>query len=75
MNDFSRNMQNKQVYSCELCYKTFSNKNSLANHNKIHEGKTTCPVCNKIFGSKSNLNTHIKNSHKDLIDEGGFMLN
>jgi len=75
IHSFSRSMQNKQIYSCELCYKTFSNKNSLANHNKIHEGKTTCPVCSKVFGSKSNLNVHIKNSHKDLIDEGGFMLN
>lgn len=75
MHNFSRNLQNKQIYSCELCYKTFSNKNSLANHNKIHEGKTTCPVCSKVFGSKSNLNVHIRNSHKDLIDEEGFMLN
>jgi len=75
IHSFSRSTQNKQIYSCELCYKTFSNKNSLANHNKIHEGKTTCPVCSKVFGSKSNLNVHIKNSHKDLIDEGGFMLN
>jgi len=52
-----------QVYSCEICFKTFSNKKSLQNHAGSHTGKTTCTVCQKIFSTTTNLNQHMRNAH------------
>eukprot|EP00092_Neocalanus_flemingeri_P052703 GFUD01061691.1.p1 GENE.GFUD01061691.1~~GFUD01061691.1.p1 ORF type:complete len:249 (-),score=57.73 GFUD01061691.1:55-801(-) len=58
-NDWSSN----QVFSCDICFKTFSNKKSLQNHAGSHTGKTTCAVCQKVFSTTTNLNQHMRNAH------------
>jgi len=50
-------------FSCEICEKSYSNKNSLHNHMGIHKGVTKCQLCSIVFSSKSNLNFHMKNVH------------
>jgi transcription elongation factor Elf1 len=50
-------------FSCEMCGKRYSNKNSLHNHMGIHRGVTNCHLCHTVFSSKSNLNFHMKNVH------------
>ena len=53
----------KKNIPCEICFKTFSSKDSLRNHLGIHKGRTTCTICQKVFATISSLNLHIKNSH------------
>jgi hypothetical protein len=60
--------QSKQ-FSCDICFKTFSNKKSLQNHAGIHKGKTTCTVCNTVFSTTSNLNFHMRKIHNTLVYE------
>jgi len=53
----------KKTVPCEICFKTFSSKDSLRNHLGIHKGRTTCNICQKVFATISSLNLHVKNSH------------
>jgi len=53
----------KKTVPCEICFKTFSSKDSLRNHLGIHKGRTTCTICQKVFATISSLNLHVKNSH------------
>ena len=53
----------KKNVPCDICFKTFSSKDSLRNHLGIHKGRTTCSICQKVFATISSLNLHIKNSH------------
>jgi len=56
----------KKMFSCEICFKNFSSKNSLLNHARVHKGLTTCTHCQKVFGTTSSLNFHIKNAHSNV---------
>ena len=53
---------NKQ-FSCDICFKEFTNKKSLQNHRNIHKGRTKCPVCEKVFSTTSNMGLHMRNTH------------
>jgi len=57
------NTWSSKQFSCDVCFKTFSNKKSLQNHAGSHTGKTTCSVCQKIFSTSTNLNQHMRNAH------------
>jgi len=57
------NNWNEKPFSCDVCFKTFSNKRSLQNHAGSHTGKTTCSVCQKIFSTSTNLHQHMRNAH------------
>ena len=62
-NTWSSPWQNKLQFSCDICFKSFSNKKSLQNHLGIHKGKTTCQICNTVFSTTSNLNFHMRKIH------------
>ena len=61
---------------CDLCPKTFTNRNSLSGQKLIHSGekKHNCPQCNKSFksagGVKSKKKTHTQ-KHKKKETMGG----
>ena len=50
-------------FSCDICFKNFSSRNSLLNHQGVHKGLTTCTYCQKVFGTTSSMNFHMKNAH------------
>ena len=59
----------KLQFSCDICFKSFSNKKSLQNHAGIHKGKTTCTVCNTVFSTTSNLNFHMRKTHNTAMSD------
>ena len=64
--NWNHDWMQKEIFSCDFCPKTFSNKKSLQNHRGIHKGRTTCSVCQNIFSSVSNLNTHMRSAHGEI---------
>jgi len=52
-----------KVFTCDICFKTFSNKKSFQNHGDSHTGKTTCQICNKVLSTTTNLYQHMRNTH------------
>ena len=62
--------EEKQLFSCDLCPKTFSQEMRFTNHKRRSHGngieeskKFPCGRCAKIFFSKQGLGYHIKNKH------------
>ncbi|CAI9744327.1 zinc finger 239-like [Octopus vulgaris] len=47
-------------YQCDICKKSFSQKDILASHRCIHTGEKPyhCDICGKSFSQKINLTTH-----------------
>jgi len=58
----AHNIKSPSEYVCEICYKSFTQKYHLANHERVvHMGeRQTCPYCHKEFSS---LEKHIKSKH------------
>ena len=51
--------ENKGIYECHLCPKTFPRKSSLTNHLKIHEkNKFKCKYCGESFRSLEEQKRH-----------------
>ena len=52
-------------YSCDLCGKGCSSKNTLRGHMaSVHNvGGVHCPVCNRYFSRKDNMMYHIRSRH------------
>ena len=50
-----------QVWQCNACSATFTNKNNFIKHRKLHLGEYSyhCEVCGKGFNVKSNLEGHM----------------
>ena len=50
-----------QVFQCNACNATFTNKNNFIKHRKLHLGEYSyhCEVCGKGFNVKSNLEGHM----------------
>ena len=54
-------------FSCEICNKTFTRKDSLTRHLVLHTGnfKWYCDICEKGYNQKENYEKHIR-VHKGL---------
>lgn len=50
-------------YKCNICSKSYSQSNSLAEHLRYHEGDFKCHFCGKQLSKKSHLNRHIRRTH------------
>ena len=50
-----------QVWQCNACSATFTNKNNFIKHRKLHLGEYSyhCSVCGKGYNVKSNLEGHM----------------
>ena len=48
------------IYECQTCHQTYTNKRKLRKHEKTHKDLTlyTCRFCQKIFSSKEGLRKH-----------------
>ena len=50
----------KNSYSCNICSKIFTRKDSVLRHNRIHTGEKPykCNICNKKFSRSKLLKDH-----------------
>lgn len=56
-------------YSCEICGKSFTSKQSMQEHGYTHTGERPyqCEICGKFFTQRGNMNAH-KRTHDPLYD-------
>ena len=52
----------EKLFSCQICRKTYCNKQSLNQHMKVHDESKAlkCDVCFKLFSHKSGLTRHYR---------------
>ena len=68
-----------ELYKCDTCEKTFSQKRYLKLHMDIHTGapRKQCKYCDKDFSARSNLLRHVKKCHptpKVIENTQGFIM-
>lgn len=54
---------NRPLYRCNICDKTFRHENSYVLHKNVHTGSTKCPICDKILCRKYEMKVHMQNLH------------
>jgi uncharacterized Zn-finger protein len=56
----------ERPFCCDICSKSFNQKNALQIHMKKHSGEKPhkCIYCELAFTQKGNLKTHIKRAHQ-----------
>ena len=59
--DYNQDLQEVDVFHCEICDKLFSSKQSLRNHQVSHTDRFRCGSCNFGFSSKKFLELHTGN--------------
>ena len=56
------------LYTCEICAKSFQSKQSFSNHKETHkEVPSPCDICTKVFKSSRNLKQHKSTVHTENI--------
>ncbi|XP_065561613.1 zinc finger protein 239-like isoform X1 [Artemia franciscana] len=52
----------ERPYKCDMCQKSFAQKNHLTSHLKFHtrEKQFQCELCKNYFSRRSNLNVHMR---------------
>ena len=52
----------ENLFNCQICHKSYSNKRSLNQHMKFHDESKAlkCDVCLKLFSCKSSLEVHYR---------------
>lgn len=61
----------KNVFECNICFKTFRRKKNRDEHLNIHSGQKPfqCTLCPKKFTGSSNLTTHNRRQHGNTGQE------
>lgn len=50
----------KGLYLCKICGKTYVKKDSLKKHFAVHVNNTTCMICGRVLSRKTHLIRHLK---------------
>ncbi|XP_043244757.1 protein bric-a-brac 1-like isoform X7 [Amphibalanus amphitrite] len=56
-------------FSCDICGRSYSKRDSMIQHRKAHLGATTCVICGKVQGRVPDLRVHLKTKHKLTLDQ------
>jgi len=59
--DYDQDLQEVDVFHCDICDKFFSSKQSLRNHQVSHTDRFRCGSCHFGFSSKKFLELHTGN--------------
>jgi len=60
--------EEKKVYACDQCEKTYGSSNHLSRHKVTHTGvKFACEFCDSEFTRKDKLNKHKRDKHEDSV--------
>eukprot|EP01084_Bolivina_argentea_P225041 380396_1 len=59
--------QSRNKYKCDVCFKSFSIKNNMIMHRRIHSGTNpyqyVCTICHISYKTKVEKNNHMKKLH------------
>ena len=62
--------EEKKVYACDQCEKTYGSSNHLSRHKVTHTGvKFACEFCDREFTRKDKLNKHKRDKHEDSVKD------
>ena len=53
---------------CHVCGKTYSHRESLAQHLEMHRGRTVCSVCGETLSTRKSLKAHMNRVHGVDLD-------
>ncbi|GAB5360049.1 hypothetical protein AAMO2058_000594100 [Amorphochlora amoebiformis] len=62
-----RQDNDSKPYRCKQCARSFREKTSLINHQRLHTGERPyqCPQCHKSFVQKNSLSVHLRAMHNN----------
>ncbi|CAG9840453.1 unnamed protein product [Diabrotica balteata] len=61
-NNFKEHVMDQHFNQCNVCFKNFNHKRSLANHMELHSGNLKylkCDKCDKMFRQRGSLYSHM----------------
>ncbi|KAF0312962.1 Zinc finger protein 256 [Amphibalanus amphitrite] len=57
---------------CSVCWRAYTNPQSLQKHLPVHRGHTTCRVCGRVFDRVARLNAHVRAAHPGFTGSPGL---